>query len=373
VDSQPFIPVSEPLIGDNALPLVTECVETGWVSSEGRFIAEFERKWSQYCGAAHGVAVSNGTTALQVAMTALKLEPGSEVILPSYTIISCVIAVLEAECVPVLVDCDPETWCMDLDQVESAITPRTRAIMPVHMFGHPVDMRRIRNIATRHDLRIIEDAAEAHGAEVEGRRVGGLGDMACFSFYANKIVTTGEGGMVVTNSEVYADRLRSLRNLCFRPDRRFYHTEIGHNYRLTNLQAAIGVAQVDRIDDHIRRKRRMAAAYHDRLSDLTQIALPVERDWAKNVYWMYCLILADDVAFDAVEFARRLRARGIDTRPLFLGMHEQPVLRERGLFAGANYPVTERLARRGLYVPSGLTLTEMQIDRVCAAVRDVVS
>jgi perosamine synthetase len=241
------------------------------------------------------------------------------------------------------------------------------------MFGHPVDMRRIRKIATRHDLRIIEDAAEAHGAEVDGRRVGGLGDMACFSFYANKIVTTGEGGMVVTNSEVYADRLRSLRNLCFRPDRRFYHTEIGHNYRLTNLQAAIGVAQVDRIDDHIRRKRRMAAAYHDRLSDLTQIALPVERDWAKNVYWMYCLILADDVAFDAVEFAHRLRARGIDTRPLFLGMHEQPVLRERGLFAGANYPVTERLARRGLYVPSGLTLTEMQIDRVCDAVRDVVS
>jgi perosamine synthetase len=373
VDTQPFIPVSEPLIGDNALPLVTECVETGWVSSEGRFIAEFERKWSQYCGAAHGVAVSNGTTALQVAMTALKLEPGSEVILPSYTIISCAIAVLEAECVPVLVDCDPETWCMDLDQVESAVTSRTRAIMPVHMFGHPVDMRRIRKIATRHDLRIIEDAAEAHGAEVDGRRVGGLGDMACFSFYANKIVTTGEGGMVVTNSEVYADRLRSLRNLCFRPDRRFYHTEIGHNYRLTNLQAAIGVAQVDRIDDHVRRKRRMAAAYHDRLSDLTQIALPVERDWAKNVYWMYCLILADDVAFDAVEFAHRLRARGIDTRPLFLGMHEQPVLRERGLFAGANYPVTERLARRGLYVPSGLTLTEMQIDRVCAAVRDVVS
>lgn len=372
MDSTSFIPVSEPLIGDNALPLVTECVETGWVSSEGRFIPEFERKWSQFCGAAHGVAVSNGTTALQVAMTALKLEPGSEVIIPSYTIISCAIAVLEAECVPVLVDCDPETWCMDLDQVEGAITSRTRAIMPVHMFGHPVDMRRIRQIATKHDLRIIEDAAEAHGAEVDGRRVGGLGDMACFSFYANKIVTTGEGGMVVTNNETYANRLRSLRNLCFRPDRRFYHTEIGHNYRLTNLQAAIGVAQVDRVDDHIQRKRKMAKAYHEQLSDLSQIALPVERDWAKNVYWMYCLVLADDVAFDAVEFAQRLRAKGVDTRPLFLGMHEQPVLRERGLFAGSSYPVTERLARRGLYVPSGLTLTGMQIDRVCAAVRDVL-
>jgi perosamine synthetase len=373
VEAAPFIPVSEPLIGDNTLPLVTECVETGWVSSEGRFIPEFERKFSQFCGAAHGVAVSNGTTALQVAMKALSLEPGSEVIMPSYTIISCAIAVLEADCVPVLVDCDPETWCMDLDQVEAAITPRTRAIMPVHMFGHPVDMRRVMKLAAKHDLRVVEDAAEAHGAEVEGRRVGSFGDMACYSFYANKIVTTGEGGMVVTSSDHYAGRLRSLRNLCFRPERRFYHTEIGHNYRLTNLQAAIGVAQVDRVEDHIRRKRKMAKAYHERLSDLAQIALPVEREWAKNVYWMYCLILADDVAFDALEFAKRLRAKGIDTRPLFLGMHEQPVLLERGLFAGSSYPVTERLARRGLYVPSGLGLTEMQIDRVSAAVRDVLS
>jgi perosamine synthetase len=234
-------------------------------------------------------------------------------------------------------------------------------------------MRRLMKIAARHDLRVVEDAAEAHGAEVEGRRVGSFGDMACYSFYANKIVTTGEGGMVVTRSDHYADRLRSLRNLCFRPERRFYHTEIGHNYRLTNLQAAIGVAQVDRVEDHIRRKRKMAGIYRDRLSDLSQISLPVEREWAKNVYWMYCLVLAEDVAFDAVEFARRLRARGIDTRPLFLGMHEQPVLRERGLFAGGSYPVTERLARRGLYVPSGLNLTEAQMERVCAAVRDVLS
>lgn len=373
MESAPFIPVSEPLVGDNTLPLVSECVNTGWVSSEGRFIPEFERKFSQFCGAAHGVAVSNGTTALQVAMKALSLEPASEVIMPSYTIISCATAILEADCVPVLVDCDPETWCMDLDQVEAAITPRTRAIMPVHMFGHPVDMRRVMKLAAKHDLRIIEDAAEAHGAEVDGRRVGSFGDMACYSFYANKIVTTGEGGMVVTSSDYYAGRLRSLRNLCFRPERRFYHTEIGHNYRLTNLQAAIGVAQVDRVEDHIRRKRRMASAYRERLSDLAQITLPVEREWAKNVYWMYCLILADDVGFDAVEFAKRLRAKGIDTRPLFLGMHEQPVLRERGLFAGSSYPVTERLARRGLYVPSGLTLTEAQLDRVSAAVREVLS
>ena len=211
-----FIPVCEPLIGDNVLPLVQECVETGWVSSEGRFIKEFEDKWAAYCGAAYGVAVSNGTTALQVAVAALKLPPGSEIIMPSYTIISCAIAIIQAGCVPVLVDCEPDTWCMDLDEVEAKITQQTRAVMPVHIFGHPVDMRRLGVIAAKHGPSIIEDAAESHGAEVHGRRVGGIGTMGCFSFYANKIITTGEGGMVVTSDAELAERLRSLRNLAFR-------------------------------------------------------------------------------------------------------------------------------------------------------------
>ena len=367
-----FIPVCEPLIGDNVLPLVQECVETGWVSSEGRFIKEFEDKWAAYCGAAYGVAVSNGTTALQVAVAALKLPPGSEIIMPSYTIISCAIAIIEAGCVPVLVDCEPDTWCMDLDEVEAKITPRTRAIMPVHIFGHPVDMRRLGAIAERHGLAIIEDAAEAHGAEAHGRRVGGIGTMGCFSFYANKIITTGEGGMVVTSDAELAERLRSLRNLAFRRDRRFLHTEIGHNYRLTNLQAAVGVAQVERIDTHIEKKRWMAQAYQRHLGQIAGIQLPVERDWAKNVYWMYGVVLDDDVDFNAVGFAQRLRERGVDTRPFFLGMHEQPVLKERGLFAGERYPVSERIAERGLYLPSGLTLTQDQVDRVADAVRHVL-
>lgn len=367
-----LIPVSEPLIGDNVLPRIRECVDGGWISSEGRFIPEFEAKWAAYCGAEFGVAVSNGTTALQVAMAALKLAPGAEVIIPSYTIISCAIAVLEAGGVPVLVDCEPDTWCMDMDQVEAKITPRTRAVMPVHMFGHPADMRRLGALAKKHDLLLIEDAAEAHGAEVDGHRVGGLGDMGCFSFYANKIITTGEGGMVVTSNREFAESLRSLRNMAFRRERRFFHTEIGHNYRLTNLQAAVGVAQVERIENHIEKKRWMARQYGARLAGLSQIALPVERDWAKNVYWMYGLVLADDVAFDAAEFGRRLRQHGVDTRPFFLGMHEQPVLQDKGLFQGESYPVSERLARRGLYIPSGLTLTEAQIDRVCQALRSVL-
>jgi perosamine synthetase len=359
------------MLGDNILPLVRECVESGWVSSEGSFIKEFERKWAHYCGVEHGVAVANGTCALQTAVSALGLAPGSEIIVPSFTIISCVIAIIEAGCTPVLVDAEADTWNMNLDEVEAKITPRTRAVMPVHMFGHPVDMKRLMPIAQKHDLCVIEDAAEAHGAEAEGRRVGGIGDMGCFSFYANKIITTGEGGMVITNNATLADRLRSLRNLCFRSDRRFLHFEIGHNYRITNLQAALGVAQFERIEDHIRQKRWIAENYRSRLAGLP-IALPVERSWAKNVYWMYGIVLDDEVPLDAADFARELRARGIDTRPLFIGMHEQPVLQRKGYFVGETYPVTERLARRGLYLPSGLTLTEAQIDAVSGAVREVL-
>jgi perosamine synthetase len=306
-------------------------------------------------------------------VAALDLEPGSEIILPSFTIISCSLAVIEAGCIPVLVDVDPETWGLDLDQAEAKITARTRAIMPVHMFGHPVDMPRLTEIARKYDLKVIEDAAEAHGAEVGGRRVGGIGDLATFSFYANKIITTGEGGMVLTSNAELAGRLRSQRNLCFRPERRFYHTELGHNYRLTNIQAAIGLAQLERIEAHLEHKRWMAARYKERLEGLTQLRLPIEKSGYRTVYWMYALVLSDDISFDAVEFARRLQTAGVQTRPLFLGMHEQPVFHARGLHIGEHYPVTERLARRGLYLPSGLALTLDQIDIVSNAVRAALS
>lgn len=368
-----MIPVSEPLLAGAEAKYVEDCIRTGWVSSEGSYLTAFERAWANYCGAEHGVAVSNGTTALQIAVAALHLEPGSEIILPSFTIVSCSLAIIEADCVPVLVDVDPETWALDLDQVEAKITERTRAIMPVHMFGHPVDMPRVMQIARKYGLKVIEDAAEAHGAEVDGRRVGGIADLATFSFYANKIITTGEGGMVLTSDAEIAARLRSLRNLCFRPERRFYHTEIGHNYRMTNVQAAIGLAQLERIDDHLERKRWMAARYNERLGDLPQVRLPIEKPGYRTVYWMYALVLSDDVPFDAVELASRLQKAGVQTRPLFLGMHEQPVFHARGLHIGEYYPVTERLARRGLYLPSGLTLTLDQIDAVSGALRKALS
>jgi len=363
-----MIPVNEPRLKGKELAYVTECLQTGWISSEGRFIEAFERGWADYCGMPHAVAVCNGTTALELAVACLDLQRGDEVILPTFTIISCALAVLYNGLTPVLVDSDPRTWCMNISQLEAKITPRTRAIMPVHIYGHPVDMDPVIDLAVRYNLTIIEDAAEAHGAEYKHRRCGSLGDLSCFSFYANKIVTTGEGGMILTHEAAQAERLRSLRNLCFRKERRFFHTDLGHNYRLTNLQAALGLAQLEGIDAAVDQKRRIGAAYTRRLGALEGLQLPVEETWARNVYWMYGLVLEEDLGIDAVEFARRLAGRGIMTRPFFLGMHEQPVLHERGLFTNEHYPVAERLARQGLYLPSGLSLSEAQLTEVCESV-----
>ena len=368
-----FIPVNEPLIGDLEREYVADCMATGWISSEGAYVKRFEDAWAAYCGVRHGVAISNGTVALFAAVAALRLEPGSEVIIPSFTIIGCALAVIEAGLVPVLVDCDPRTWCMDADEVERRVTPRTRAVMAVHIYGHPVDMDALGAVAKRHGLAVIEDAAEAHGATVRDRRAGGLGDIGCFSFYANKIVTTGEGGMVVTDDDALAERIRSYRNMAFRADRRFLHTEVGYNHRLTNVQAAIGLGQVETIADRVRRKREIGSRYTELLTGCEGLELPVEEPWAENVYWMYGVVVDESRGLDAVSFAARLRERGVDTRPFFLGMHEQPVLQARGLFAGESYPVTERIARQGLYLPSGLTLTDDQIATVAAATRDALA
>jgi perosamine synthetase len=328
------------------------------------------------------VAVANGSVALQLAVACLDLQPGDEVILPTFTIISCATAVVYNGGIPILVDCDPRTWCMDIRQVEDKITPRTRALMPVHIYGHPVDMDPILELARKHNLAIIEDAAEVHGAEyLAGRsgphprwqRCGSFGELSCFSFYGNKLITTGEGGMVLTDDVHLAEALRSLRNLCFQPQRRFYHERLGHNFRLTNVQAALGVAQVERIEAIVARKRWMGQEYTRRLSDIRGLELPIEESWARNVYWMYGVVLAEETGLDATRFAQRLRDCGVDTRPFFLGMHEQPVFHQRGLFCKERYPVAERLARQGLYLPSGLALTESQLQQVCSAVRQVLS
>lgn len=375
-----MIPTNEPLLAGRERQYVLDCIDTGWISSAGSYIERFERDWAAYCGMDHGVAVSNGTTALQIAVDALKLGPGDEVIMPSFTIISCALAVVRAGAKPVLVDCDPETYCMDLGQTAAAVTPRTRAIMPIHMYGHPVDMDAILMLAEKHGLSIIEDAAQAHGCEYHSRRggnngwrrCGGLGTISTFSFFANKLVTTGEGGMVLTRDPVLAERARSLRNLCFQP-RRFFHEELGYNYRLTNLQAAIGVAQVERMDDILARKRHMGRLYNEGLAGIDGLQLPANKDWARINYWMYAVVLDEDRGLDAIAFAQVLKKRNIETRPFFLGMHEQPVFREMGLFKGLKLPVSERVQRQGLYLPSGLAITESQIAEVVGAVREILS
>ncbi len=377
-----MIPVNEPLVGEKEIEYVLDCLRTGWISSSGKYLESFEQAWANYCGMRYGIAVSNGTTALQVAAACIGLQPGDEVILPTFTIISCAQAVTYNGGIPVLVDSEPRTWCMDVNQLAGRITPRTRAIMPVHIYGHPVDMDPVISLAKQHGLLVIEDAAEAHGAEyLSGRgtsnsvwrRSGGLGDISVFSFYANKLVTTGEGGMVLTNDPAIAEQARSLRNLCFKRERRFYHTELGHNFRLTNLQAAIGLAQIERLPETIAKKRWMGETYTRRLMNISSIQLPVEEPWARQVYWMYGLVLDESTGIDAVEFARRLLTEGVETRPFFLGMHEQPVFMDMGLFKGEKYPVAERIARQGLYLPSGLTLTEIQIDEVCHAVEKILA
>ena len=377
-----MIPVNEPLVGKREEELVLECLRSGWISSAGKFIEDFEQGWADYCGRRYGIAVSNGTAALQLALACIGLKPGDEVILPAFTIISCALAVIYNGGVPVLVDSDPRTWCMDVERVKEKINRHTRAIMPVHIYGHPVDMDPLLDLAKKHGLAVIEDAAEAHGAEYlcgkksrapAWRRCGSFGDLSCFSFYANKLVSTGEGGMVLTDDPALAVRARSFRNLCFQPDRRFHHQELGFNFRLTNLQAALGVAQLERMDQIVARKRSMGQTYNRLLKDIDGLKLPAEEPWAKNVYWMYGVVLTDEAGMDASALAQGLKERGVETRPFFLGMHEQPVFQKRGLFMAENYPVTERLARRGLYLPSGLAMTEEQLKNVCQAVHEVLS
>jgi perosamine synthetase len=378
MSNREFIPVCEPALGIPEARAAQECVESGWISSGGPALRRFEESWAGFCGRRFGVAVANGSAGLEAAVAALRLQPGDEVIMPSFTIISCAHAVIRAGAVPVLVDVDPATWCMDADAVATRIGPRTRAIMVVHIYGHPVRMGPIEVLAKRHGLMVVEDAAEAHGAEYREsdsspwRRCGSFGDVSVFSFYANKIVTTGEGGMVLTDDEALRDRLLSYRDLAFRRDRRFYHTEFGVNMRMTSLQAAVGLVQIERIGEILERKRWMAAGYNDRLRDLPALRLPVEESWARNVYWMYGVVLDDSLPFDAAHVISGLQQRDIGARPFFLGMHEQPLFLGQGLFVGESYPHTERISRRGFYLPSSTTLTAAQLDRVCVSLREVL-
>ena len=355
-----MILVNEPRLDGNERKYLLECVDSGWISSEGPFVKRFEQAYGARVGRKHAISVSSGTAALDAALLALGLEPGDEVILPSFTIICCASAITRAGAIPVLVDSDPVTWNMDLAQVRARITPRTRAIMAVHIYGLPVDMDPLLELAGAHGLRVIEDAAEAIGLKYKERECGSLGDVSCTSFYANKHITTGEGGMILTNDDEIAERVARYRNLCW-------------NYRMCNLQAALGLAQIEKLDQSIARKRWMGRLYQELLGEVTTIQLPLDSTtYAENVYWVFGVLLGRDVPFDAAEASRRLEAKGIQTRPFFWPLHEQPALKKMGLFTGERYPVSEALARRGFYLPSGLKITEEAIRQSAQALKTIL-
>ncbi len=367
------IPVNEPILDGNEKKYLSECIDSGWISSEGPFVQRFENEFANCVSRRHGIAVCNGTAAIDAAIEALGIGEGDEVIMPAFTIISCIGQIIRCGAIPVLVDCDPYTWNMDVGSIESKITSRTRAILVVHIYGLPVDMDPVLAIASRYGLRIIEDAAEMHGQTYKGRACGSFGDLSTFSFYPNKHITTGEGGMIVTDDDTLAERCKSLRNLCFQPERRFVHEHLGWNMRMTNLQAAIGVAQLERLDEFVARKRTMGQRYQEFLMDIAGVQLPMPTTpYADNIYWVFGIVLDANHHLDAMTAMQKLAELGVGTRPFFCPMHLQPVLRRKGLFIDESYPVSEHLYKQGFYIPSGMALTETQAVTVASKVRRVL-
>ena len=362
-----IIPVCEPTLDGNELKYVQQAVETNWISSAGGFIRDFEARFAEECGAKYGIACANGTVALHLALATLGLEPGDEVIIPAFTMIATINAVTYCGATPVLVDNELDFWQMDVEDVARKITPRTKAIIPVHIYGHPVDMDALNELACRHGITVIEDAAEAHGAEYKGRRTGGLGAAAAFSFYGNKILTTGEGGMITTNDQDIARLAWNLRDHAFSSERHFWHKFVGFNYRMTNLQAAVGLAQVERLNELVAARRRNAAHYTSLLRDISGITTPPEAPWAKNVFWMYGIMVErDSFGMNRDQLRSVLADNGIETRTFFIPMHCQPVY--WNTFKGQRFPVAERLCRDGFYLPSSSSLTVGEIERVAAVI-----
>ena len=369
-----FIPVNEPLLDGNEKKYLNECIDTGWISSEGPFVKQFEEQFAQRTERKHAIAVTNGTAAIDVAVTALGIGKGDEVIMPTFTIISCINQIVRSGATPVLVDSDPVTWNMDVSQIEGKITTRTKAILIVHIYGLPVDINPVIRIAEKYNLKIIEDAAQMHGQTYYGKPCGSFGDISTFSFYPNKHVTTGEGGMIVTDNDRTADTCRGLRNLCFQQKRRFVHERLGWNLRMTNIQAAIGLAQLERLDEFVAKKRAMGSRYTELLSNIDGLQLPwSETGYAKNIYWVFGIVIDKKLQINAEDIAHQLSTKGVGTRPFFWPMHEQPVLKKHGLFDNREkFPVAEWLARKGFYIPSGLTLTNQMVDHVAKTLRSVI-
>jgi perosamine synthetase len=369
-----MIPVNEPLLDGNEKRYLTECIETGWISSEGPFVKSFEEKFAERLGRKHAIAVSNGTAALDAAVESIGITDGDEVIMPTFTIISCVAQIIRNGGKPVFIDADPFTWNMDVHAIEERITPRTKAIMAVHIYGLPVDMDPLILLAKKYNLFLVEDAAEMIGQTYKGKACGSFGDLSTLSFYPNKHITTGEGGMILTDNDDLADQCRSLRNLCFKPEQRFVHDRLGWNLRMTNMQAALGLAQLERLDEFVRRKRLMGRIYHDSLGDIEGAQLPLpSTEYADNIYWVFGLVLNANLGLTGAEAIQKLANCGVGCRPFFYPMHRQPILIDMGVAGNSDScPVSENLYEYGFYIPSGLALNEENIRNVAAEVRKIL-
>ncbi len=364
--SNNFIPISKPFIGAREKELVLDALNSGWVSSIGKYIDEFEENFARYCGTECALAVSNGTTGLHLALATLGLQPGDEVIIPDLTFVATANAVAYTGATPILADVEADTLCIDPASVKSLISERTKAIIPVHLYGHPANMDALMEIGVTHGVDIIEDAAEAHGAEYRGRRVGGLSRCGVFSFYGNKVITTGEGGMLTTNDREFYQRARRLRDHAMSPERRYFHEERGFNYRITNLQAALGVAQLERIDDFLDRRAEIMGWYNAEIATSDRVRLNRVKNWAKSAFWMVCLEVdwLDEGRRDA--FMQALKARGIDTRPYFCTMSSMPMYKQLSL------PVSARKSRTGVNLPSYYELTNSDVRRIGSEVNEIL-
>lgn len=361
-----FIPISQPSIGEKEIEYVTDAVKSGWVSSLGKYIDRFEENFASYCGVKYAVATSNGTTGLHLALVALGIKAGDEVIIPDLTFVATASAVKYIGAKVITVDISEDTLCISPKAIKDAITSKTKAIIPVHLYGHPADMIEINKIAKDHNLHVIEDAAEAHGAEVNGKKVGGLSDAGVFSFYGNKIITSGEGGMVTTNNGKLYEKLRFLRDHAMSKEKRYWHTEVGFNYRMTNLQAALGVAQFERIEEILMKKRKVFEQYSLLLGGFKGVKLNYKAPWAKNIYWMVCLEIIDFSEDQRDEFIANLKNKGIDSRPFFYPVSDMPI------YDTSDTPVTHKIFQRGINLPSYFDLTEKQVIYICECVKELL-
>lgn len=367
-----YIPLNSPNLSGNERKYLLECIETGWVSSEGPFIEKFEHSYAKYVGRTHAIAVSSGTAAIDIAVSSLKIGEGDEVIVPSFSIISCINQILRVGAIPIFVDADQKTWNMNVDQVGELITAKTRAIMVVHTYGLPTDMDPIISLAEKYELQIIEDAAEAHGLVYRNKLCGSFGTISTMSFYANKHLTTGEGGMITTDDKGLAERCRSLRNLCFQPDARFIHEELGWNYRMTSMQAALGLAQLERTSEILQIKKLMGNSYNMAFQNLNSFQLPIKTtDYAENQYWVYGLVSKLPSQLSGSQARKLLESNGVGTRPFFYPLCDQPVLSRYGIKSEGSCPVARYLYENGFYLPSGTAITTSQIQQVIERVNNV--